>query len=476
MNSIKNNFIYMVVYYILSMIVPLITAPYLARTIGAEGVGIYSYTYSIVNYFMLFTLLGVNNYGNRRIAQVRNDKKLLSKEFWNIFSMQVLTGFLMLIVYMLYIVLYKGAYSSILILEIGFIFSAIIDINWFFFGKENFKATISRNVLLKFGNLLLILFFVKDISDIYIYTLIMVLTTLISQLIMWSFLIKEVQYVKPSWCEIKKHMKPNLVLFVPVVAVSVYKIMDKVMLGVMTNVVEVGYYENAEKIINIPATIITALGTVMLPRVSNMISNGQEHKVKIYIQESLNFMLFLAFPIAFGLGAISEMFVPLFLGKEFYQTGYLLILLGSTIPIVCFANVIRTEYLIPKEMDNIFLTSSVLGAIVNVVINFLLIPIYKSIGACIGTIIAELTVMIYQTIKVRHCLDIKKYCINILPFFIKSLLMFLLIYPIKYININEILIVVIQVLLGMIIYGILNINYILKKLKAKTLKGEIKNG
>ena len=139
MHSPKKNFIYNIIYQILILIIPLITAPYLSRVVGAEGVGTYSYTYSIVYYFMLLTLLGVNNYGNRSIAKVRDDKKKLSKTFWSIYFFQLVMGIVMLILYLLYIYLFDNQYRLIALIQTLFIVSSILDINWLFFGLEEFK-------------------------------------------------------------------------------------------------------------------------------------------------------------------------------------------------------------------------------------------------------------------------------------------------------------------------------------------------
>ena len=207
------------------------------------------------------------------------------------------------------------------------------------------------------------------------------------------FLKKEIAFVKVNKEDIVKHIKPVLVLFVPVIAISLYKIMDKIMLGYLINVVEVGYYEQAEKIINIPLGLITALGTVMLPRISSLISKGNDKIIKEYIKNSLKFMMFISFPIAFGLIAISSGFIPMFLGIAFTKSALILNYLSVTIIFLSIANVIRTQYLIPKEKDGIYIKSVILGAIINFIINLLLIPRYYSIGACIGTIFAEFSVM-----------------------------------------------------------------------------------
>ncbi len=469
MSNPKKNFVYNILYQILTIIIPLITAPYLARVVGAEGVGIYSYTYSIVYYFMIFTLLGVNNYGNRAIAKVRDDKQKLSRTFWEIYLLQIFMGIIMLVIYSIYLYNFNVKYKQIAIIQTFYIISAILDINWLFFGLEEFKKTITRNIIVKLGNIILIFLLVKRKEDLWIYTSIMAGMTCIGQLVLWNFIKNKIQVVKIVFKDIVKHIKPNIVLFIPVIAVSLYKIMDKIMLGKFTDVIEVGYYENAEKIINIPITLITALGTVMLPRISNIVANGKNHEVKQYINKSIEFLMFISFPMCCGLIGIGYKFAPLYFGYEFQKTGILIMLLALTLPFMSFANVIRTQYLIPMEKDKIYIVSVTIGAIANLFFNIILIPKFKSIGACVGTIIAEMSVMIFQTFSVRNDLSISNYIKKNMHYLLKAVIMLCFIYPLNYIYINEYLRLIIQIILGMIIYSLLNLKYIIINIDAKNL-------
>ena len=472
MNNPKRNFIYNLIYQMLILVIPLVTAPYLARVVGAKGVGIYSYTYSIVYYFMLLTLLGVNNYGNRSIAKARDNKEKLSKTFWSIYLLQLFMGIIMLISYGGYILLFDNKYKLFALIEGLFIISAMLDINWFFFGMEEFKKTITRNTFIKVGNVILIFLLVKSTNDLWKYTLIMAGMTLLSQLIMWGFLRKKIKFTKVSLKDIKAHIKPNLILFIPVIAISLYKMMDKIMLGSMSNVTEVGFYENAEKIIGIPMTLITALGTVMLPRMSNIISKGEDNKVKEYISKSIKFVMFMSLAMCCGLIGIGREFAPIYFGESFTKTGILIIMLAGTLPFLSFANVLRTQYLIPKEKDKIYIISVSLGAITNLVMNFIFIPRFQSIGACIGTLSAEGIVMMYQAFAIRKELSIGKYVKSIIPFIIKSIIMLGCIIGIDYLklDLNPYIDLGLKVIVGGFVYCILNINYILNVLKIKKNK------
>ena len=156
MKSLKKNFIYNLIYQILIFIFPLITVPYLSRVLGTSGIGTYSYTYSIVNYFMLITLLGINNYGNRLVAKVRDDKEKLSKTFISIYSIQLISGLIMILLYIVYMFFINSKYQMISWIQMIYIISAILDINWFFYGLEEFKFTIMRSSIVKIISLILL--------------------------------------------------------------------------------------------------------------------------------------------------------------------------------------------------------------------------------------------------------------------------------------------------------------------------------
>lgn len=472
----KKNFIYNVIYQLLILILPLITMPYVSRVLGADGIGIFSYTYSIAYYFMIMAMLGLNNYGNRAIAKIRDDKEKLSKEFCSIYIFQLSISLIMIICYLLYIMIFNSGYKLIATLQIMYVISSMFDINWFFFGIEKFKLTITRNTIIKVLSLVLIFLFVKAPNDIWKYTAIMAGSTLFSNIVLFSFLRKYVRFQKVSKKDVLKHLKPNLVLFLPVIAVSLYKIMDKIMLGKLSTVTEVGYYENAEKITNVPLTIITALGTVTLPKVSNMLANSKEDEVKQLLKKTIPFIMFLAFPMTLGVIGISRDFTSIYFGNKFEKTGYLIQLLSITLIFLSWGNVIRTQYLIPKEKDKEYVISAFLGAIVNFILNYIFIPKFAGIGACIGTIAAEFIVMFYQSFVVRKELEIFEYIKKSFGFLIKSLIMFAIIMLIKsLIKDSKLIRLSLQVSMGVFVYVLMNVKYIYNDLGLKNILNKIKS-
>lgn len=427
MKSLQKNFLYNVLYQILLVILPLITAPFISRTLGATAVGVYSYTYSVAYYFLLIAMLGIGNHGNRSIAAVRDDRKKLNKTFSSIYSLQVITFSIAILAYAIYLVLFVKDNRLIVLLQLIYVTSGLFDIGWLFFGLEQFKLTVARNTLIKISTVVLMFVFVHKPSDLWKYTLIMSAGTLFSQAYLWLYVKKYVSFEKCSVKEITSNIKPVLILFIPVLAYSIYKVMDKIMLGNMSSYDQVGFYNNAEKIINIPMGIITALGTVMLPRMSNIVANGDKKRVDDYIRISAKLVTLLSSAIAFGLMGVSSVLAPVFFGDEFIACGEIIRLLSVTVFFIAWANVIRTQYLIPNKRDSIYLTSTMVGAILNLIINWMLIPKYQANGAAFGTIVAEFSVMLVQMVAVKNELPMRKYIMSYSPILINGLIMAVLV-------------------------------------------------
>lgn len=406
--SVKKNFAYNIAYQILAIILPFITAPYLSRVLGAEGLGIYSYSYSIASYFLLFTTLGMANHGNRSIAATSRNKKDLGTVFINNYVIQLFCGLIVSVIYAIYCMTIHNDTQIIAIVQGLVVLSGILDINWFFFGLEEFKITVTRNAICKLLSFVSIFVFVKQSGDLWIYALIMALSVFISQAIMWCFLFSRIDIVKPQWSLVKKNIKPILVLFVPILSYSIYMLLDKVQIGQLASMTDVGYYSNAEKIDNIPVSIVTALSTVMLPRATKVLAEHDDKQYQHYLLASFSFVAIIEGFLCLGISSIAELFAPLYFGNEFVQTGHILRFLIFAPLISGFANVIRTQYLIPRYQDRVYVISTIAAAVINFGLNLLLVPSMKSMGAVIGTLCAESSVLIIQTIAVKDDLPWKQ--------------------------------------------------------------------
>lgn len=451
-DSVKKNFAYQMIYEVLVLILPLLTSPYVARTIGAKGLGTYSYSYSVACYFVLFSMLGLKNYGNRAIAQSRDEPSIRDNTFSNILAMHVLVSLLCCVAYIVYILLLQED-RIYAIIQGAYVISGLFDISWFYFGIEKFKLTVACSSAIKLINALCIFLFVRNANDLWKYCAIMAVGMLISQIILWIPLKKYVRFTRPNVHDMCVHMKPMLVLFIPAIAVSLYKYMDKIMIGALSSKTQLGFYENAEKAINIPLTVISSFGTVMLPRMSNLMNSFNHNAASKYIMISMRYLMCLSIAFAFGLASVGSVFAPVFWGREFLPSGTVIMGLAITVPFISFANVIRTQFLIPTERDREYVISVVAGAIINLCINWVLIPSMGSLGAMIGTIAAEVAVCCIQAFEVRRQLALYSYFKNAVPFAVFGLVMFAVVYLFGQANGATISTLIEQIMIGVTIYG-----------------------
>ncbi len=468
--SVKKNFIYNTMYQLLVIILPLITTPYISRVLGVEMIGTYSYSYSIAYYFIMFIMLGLNNYGNRTIAMVRDNRYSLSKNFWGIYIMQLITSLICVTIYIIYAIFFAN--NTLTWIFLIYIFSAMFDINWFFFGLEEFKLTVIRNFVIKICTTICIFLFIKKPSDLYLYAIIMSLGVFLSSCSIWPFVKKYVDFTKITFQDIKIHIKPNLILFIPVVAISMYKIMDKIMLGSISNMEQVGYYENTEKIIQVPMAFINSLGTVMLPKMSNLAFKRENKQVEKYFEIAIIFAMFLASSLCFGIMGVADEFVPIFYGQGYEECALLFKILLPSCIFLAFANVLRTQYLIPYKEDSIYIKSIIFGAIVNLLINILLIPKFGSVGASIGTFFAEASVCMGQIVMLRKkIINLKKYLLESMVFVIAGIVMFIILNLFPKDLSNIFLRLCLKIIIGGIIYIALIGSFIIiyQKFKRKEL-------
>ena len=465
--NIKKNFLINSIYQCLAISVPIILTPYLTRHIGSSGMGTYSFHYSIAYYFIMFAMLGFSLYGNRSVASVNYDRHTYSKIFWEIYGLQIISSSVAIVAYTFFASFFypneKNAWIMLLM-----VISCAFDINWFYFGLEKFNVTVTRNIYIKLLTVFLTFLLVKNEQDVVVYALVIGGSTLFSNLILIIQLPKHVDWVKIKISDIRKHLLPCLTLFFPTVIVSIYKVVDKIMLGIMSNVSEVGFYESSERIINLPMAFITALGTVMLPRVSSMLGNGKIDDCKNLFEKSIKFAMFLSSAMSMGVITISREFIPLFLGEDFKKCILIVDILMPSCLFLAFANVIRTQYLIPHKKDRSYIISLLIGAAVNLILNTLLIPKFQAIGAAIGTLVAEMTVCFYQVWSIRYNIDIKKNIKSICPYLIAGLIMCLGCFGIKrFADLKDWFFLFYKVVIGVIIYFLVLAVFLLVKICVK---------
>ena len=393
--NLKKNIVISTVYQVLSMILPLITAPYASRVLGVDGIGVYSYTHSYSMYFTLFAALGTVTYGSREIARNRNDRKQTSQLFWEIESLTVLTSLACIIVWTVMTILweeYRLYFAILTVLLVGTMF----DISWLYAGLEQFKYTVTQNLLFKVLGAVAIFVFVNDKNDLWKYVLILSLSHALASMSMWIYAPKFIDKIPIKSIKIKKHFKETLIYFIPTIAVSIYTVLDKTLIGLITNSKsENGNYEQSTKIINISKTVaFTGINVVLQSRISFLFAEHKYKEIKRKINDSINVVSFLSIGMVFGMIAVSDRFVPLFFGSGYDKTAILLKLMSPLIFIIGISNCLGSQYYSPAGLRSQSAKYIVFGAVTNLLLNLLFIPFFKSEGAVLATIVAESTISV----------------------------------------------------------------------------------
>ena len=429
--SIAKNYIYNMIYQVLILVLPLITTPYLSRVLGAEGIGIYGYTYSIVTYFILFGSLGVAMYGQREIAYAQENIEARKKVFIEIIIFRFVTIFIASIAY--FFLFMKGAkyqiYYQILLIEL---IAAAFDISWFFQGMEEFKRTVTRNVLVRICSVSLVFIFVKTKEDLAKFTLIYSLADLIGNLSLWIYVPKYIKGAKVKNINVFRHLPQITLLFIPQISNQIYKILDTTMIGTLVeNKAETGFYEQGQKVIRLLLTVVTSLGVVMVPRMASTYASGDNEKIKNYMKMSFKFVFFLAFPIMFGIISIAEAFVPVFFGAGYDKVVILINIICPILILMGMGNVLGTQYLLPTKRQKEYTISVAIGLGVNFVLNYFLIKQYASIGASIATVLSELVIVMIQFQYIKKDISFKNLLEMAWKYFVSGLVMFTVCFGIR---------------------------------------------
>jgi O-antigen/teichoic acid export membrane protein len=453
MSKLVSNYIFTMIYHFVLMITPFITTPYVARVLRPEGIGIDAYISSIVQLFLIFSILSIPLYGSRQIAK-QQSKKDRSKEFFSIYFFQLFFSLLNLGVFLLFINNVSEHRFLFMIHLISF-FATTLDITWYFYGREQIKKVAIRNIAVRLISISLIFILVKDSNDLSVYILINVITLLIGQLIMWVPLLREIIFEKINFSDIIRHSRPIFVLFLPLIVVQVYILINKVLLGNISGEIEVGYYNQANKIINLGLGVVTALGTVLLPRMASEFSKGNVEGIKKYAKGTLQFVFFVTIPMIFGLIAISSNFVNWFLGNGYEPVSLLIILMSPVILFVGMATVFGIQILVSTDQQSKYTISVTIGAICSLIVNFMLVSSLGSISTSLALLVAEGIGASIQLYFVRRYISIRFFFKELFKYMSLGLFMYIVIRISSIIiSTTSILLTLFQISIGILAYTV----------------------
>lgn len=390
-NGLKSSLTYSFIFQLFSIVVPFLTTPYISRVLGVENIGIYSYTTSIVGVFMLFATLGTSSYGAREIARHRNDKTTYSRLFWEIESFAILTSVITLFAWFIFMMYFEVQYCYYFIALTPMLLSVTFDISWLFNGLEMIKYNALRQMLFKTIGMVCLFIFVKTKNDLIIYAVMSSVILLVSNLSAWTHLKTIVERPQLTFKSVLSHFRENIVYFIPAIATSVYTLIDKTFIGLITkDAFQSGYYEQTVRITTIVISlVVNSINIVMGARTTFLFADNQYEEAKKITDSSLDFTILFSLGAIFGLCAVASDFVPLFLGDGYAEVVNYLYLYTAIIFFIGISNCLGSQYYTPIGLRTLSTKVIILAAGINLVLNILFIPFFGSVGAIISTIIAE---------------------------------------------------------------------------------------
>lgn len=456
MASVKGNIILNGINTVTGILFPVVTFPYAARVLLPEGIGTINFLNSIISYIVLLTSLGIPMYAVKEVAKYRDDKEKrdqITVEIITLSSILCLLGYVIVWILAEFVPeIHKNA-ALFYILSLTIVFTSI-GVNWFYQGIEDFKFITTRAIFIRTLAAGALFIFVKDSSDLIIYGIIIVGSTVGNNIINFIHLRKfiTVDNLKHKSLNIKRHIAPTLQVFALSVISGIYLQLNTIMLGFISGDVEVGYYTAGTKITHIGLTLISSLGTVLLPRCSNLIQSGDKVGFRTIINKSLNLTLLLSIPLTCGIIVLAPTIVSIFCGPGYEKAINVIYWNAPVIIFISLSSVTGIQVLYPLDKIKLIILSISGGAIMNVIINVIAIPHYGAAGASAASLIAEISVLIIQLIigkgifpfKIRHLINYK--------YIISSIIMVGSVYAIMNLKNDYIFQIVVGGLIGFLIY------------------------
>lgn len=424
MSIIKKNFFYNILLSVSQALFPLVTFSYLARVIHIDGIGIVSFVESICRYAILLAALGIPVYGIREVAKHRNDKYKLSQLCSELILIHFITTLLIIFIYALLVFTIDKFHQDIsfYILGIPMILSNVFLIEWYFQGIGDFKFITLRTLAIRTLMTVCVLFLINDSNDGIYYFLLTVLMSVLNAIVNLWYAKKTLNLsFNVKWEDIKKHLKPLLLIFSTTLSISIYILLDTIMLGFLADEKAVGFYTTSLRISKIPMLFVGALGTVLLPHLAHSFGQNDISEFKRLISNSINFVVTFSFPIIFLFLSLSKEIITVFAGVEFLEANTTLQILSGIVFFIGISNIFGLQILTPMGKDKYLTISVLIGTLTSVLLNYFLIPIFQEKGAAISIITTECFVAIITFYFASKFIELKiNYRLVIKTFFVCS--------------------------------------------------------
>ena len=422
-----SNFVFYVIKSLFGVIIPFVSFPLVTRILGAENYGKVAYANSIVNYFIYFASLGISTYAIREGAKYKDDKEKLgklTKELFIINSISAIIAYIG-IISIVQISIFKE-YATLIIVHSIIIIVQTIGFEWVFQCKEEYIYISIRHIIMQVIGLVILIVFLKDENDYYIYAIYTVFTTAADLIVNFFFLPKHISFKFKEKLEIKKHIKPVIMMFSISAISTIFQNIDVTMIGLYLDDKNVGIYNSAVRIYNIAATIIASFSTVMFSKSAYLI-NEEKGKFISTISNFSQYMFIISVPIASGLICCGDLIIEILCGKEYAAGGIILQIYGLNIILGSINRIFGHQILIINKKENIYFIGTLCLCILNTLINTILIPYFGIITCAIssiaGVILCDIIIVYYSRrfVSLKNIFKLlTKPILFVLPFFLVS--------------------------------------------------------
>ncbi|WP_346710649.1 flippase [Phocaeicola salanitronis] len=455
--SLKVNYIFNMLNTVTGLLFPLITFPYASRIMLADGIGQVNFFQSIIQYITLLTCLGIPMYAIRKIASVRDDvakRNKVATEILLLHASLSLIGYVIVALLATFVADIQVNIPLFLILSLTIFFTAI-GCEWFYQGIEDFKYITIRGLIVKTIAVILLFVFVRTKEDILWYAGYLVFGILGGNIFNFIRLRKYISWRNLLFKELHPlvHLKPALHIFVLNLVISLYVNLNSIMLGFMADNTSVGLFTAATKLSHVLLSLVSALGTVMLPRLSNLISTGQKEKFNELAQKSITVVMALTLPLTSGLIMTAKYLIPLFCGNSYEPAILTLQIISPIIIMIGISNVLGIQILYPQGQENKVILCTALGALVNLVLNIWLIPRYAQDGAAVSTLLAETMVTVSMIFIGKKYIPIRWKSKSFVHYFVATCWMTLALYFVSDFFKSNVFNFVFSIMVGMLVYG-----------------------
>lgn len=424
--SIRKNYIYNLTYQILTLITPFITTPYVSRVLGPAQIGVQSFAWTVSIYFGMFASMGIDTFGYREISYMQDDREGRTRVFWELKLLSLITSLAWLSVYITLVNIYVRNYHLLYYVLSFNIVGGFFSPGFLFTGMEEFGTMVARNVIIKIFDIAFIFLFIKEPSDLTLYVFGMLFFSFLGGVSLYPELKKYIGW--PDWKKLNpfRDIKVIWSLFLPSIAIQIYTMLDKLMLGFFTeSYAENGYYELALRIARMTLAVVSSLGAVVAPRIGYLFKKDDRELLRKYMFRSFRYIWLISIPMCLGLIAISDNFVSWFFGYDYLKVAGLLKISSFLLIFIGLDGVTGSQYLIMAGQQNIYTKTVTLGAAVNFVLNIFFIKFFQSYGALIASVAAEAVVAFSQMYFLRKEFSFVKIFSCGKNYFIAGLVMFL---------------------------------------------------